>query len=233
MTTRQSNIIFYGVIAMVIYGLIVNHFYPEFFENLTKSDQEISVKEAVAEGRHQDALVIYKQLAEKKVSDGDEVTIETADMYDAMAKSFHQVGNLAEEKNYYLKSLTIKKQIKNINLYSLADTYFELGTIAEQGKQYDEAISYYEQALSTRLGKTQTGGDEGIFEGLQNAQQRYKRLNNEGTITMLKRLASVHTVLKEYDTAKQYLEKALAASNLTFGEDDTKTIEIRDLLRSI
>lgn len=233
MTARQSNILFYGVIAMIVYGLIVNHFYPDFFENLTKSEQEVSVKEAVTEGRHQDALVIYQQLAAQKISDGDEVTIETADIYDAMAKSFNKVGNRSEEKNHYQKSLDIKKQIKGINLYSLASTYFELGVIAEEDEQYDEAISYYERALSTRLGNTQSVDDQGIFEGLQNAQQRYKRLNNEGTITIFKRLAAVHVIKKEYEEAKKYLQRALEASDLTFGENDSKTIEIRDLLKNL
>lgn len=233
MTNRQSNMIFYGVIATIIYGLIVNHFYPDFFDNLSKSKEELAIKEAVAQGEHSKALSVYQELVRHRINDGDENTIETADIYEKMASLHTLAGNKTEEKNYYLKSLAIKKQLKKINPYSLANTYFKLGSITEEEKQYDQAQQYYEQSLSTRLGEARQVDDEGMFEGLQNAQQQYKRLNNAGTIDIFKKLGALHVMKNEHSTAKGYYERALEASKLTFGEDDVKTLEAMDLIKQL
>ena len=233
MTNRQSNIIFYGVIATIIYGLFVNHFYPDFFEDLSKSKEELAIKQAVAQGEHNKALSIYQTLVAERISGSDEITIETADMYEQMANSYALLGSKTEEKDYYLKSLAIKKQIKKINPYSLANTYYKLASVAEDEQQYDQAQQYYEQSLSTRLGNMEKGDDEGMFEGLQNDQQRYKRLNNAGTIATFKKLGALHAMKKEYTVAKDYYEKALAASQLTFGDDDSNTLETMKLIKQL
>ncbi|PWQ95948.1 tetratricopeptide repeat protein [Leucothrix arctica] len=234
MTNRQSNIIFYGVIALVIYGLGVNHFYPEFFENLSKSKEEISIQEAVAQGEHTKALPIYQQLVDKRISDNDENTIETADLYEGMAGSYAQLDNKVEEKAHYLKSLNIKLQLKKVNSYSVASTYFKLGVNAEDDKQFDQAQSYLEQSLAKRLGDTVAiSEDEGVFEGYQNTQLRYKRLNNPDTIATFIKLGALHEMKQEYPVTKDYYERALAASKLTFGEDNEKTLEIMELLKQL
>lgn len=38
---------------------------------------------------------------------------------------------------------------------------------------------------------------------------------------------------KEYAIAKDYYEKALAASKLTFGDDDIKTLEVAELIKQL
>ena len=232
MTNRQSNIIFYGVIAMILYGLVINHLYPDFFGDLGRSKEELSIKEAVAQGDHQRALTTYQKLVAERVSGNEENTIETADMYEEMAKLNALLGKKTEEKNDYSKSLEIKKQLKKVNPYSFANTYFKLGTLAEEAQQYEQAQQYYEQSLETRLGNIKKlGEDEGVFEGLQNTQLRYKRLNNEGTIAIFKRLGALHAFKNEDRVAKKYYERALAASKLTFGEDDSRTLEMMDLIK--
>ena len=89
------------------------------------------------------------------------------------------------------------------------------------------------ESLVKRLGDTKAGDNEGMFEGMQNAQQRFKRLNNLETIATFKKLAALHALKKEYVTAKDYYEKALTASKLTSGEDDVKTLEIIDLIKQL
>ena len=233
MTNRQSNIIFYGVISLVIYGLIVNYFYPDFFDDLSRSKEELAIKEAVANGEHNKALTVYQQLVAERLSDNSENTIETAAMYEDMANLSSVLGNKTEEKNYYLKSLDIKKKLLKVNTFSFANTYVKLGSIAEEEKQYDQAQMYYEQSLLKRLGDTKVEEDEGIFNGMQIAQQRYKRLNNLETIATFKKLGALHAMKKEYVTTKDYYEKALTASKLTSGEDDVKTLEIMDLIKQL
>ena len=228
MTNRQSNIIFYTVISIIVYVIIINNFYPEFFESFSKSKTELSIEQAKSKGEHSKALMLYQELAEEKISGGDEASTETAAIFEEMAKLHLLLGDKAEEKNHYLKALAIREQSKETKISSLVTTYNKLGAIAQAEEQYDQAQQYYEKSLAKMLGNTQekTEGDEGVFEGLQNAQEGYKRLNNEWTIAVFKKLGEIHQIKKEYPIAKKYYEKALAASKLTFGEDDAKTLEI-------
>ncbi len=237
MTNRQSNIIFYSIISIIVYALIINFVFPEFFEDFTKSKKELSIKEAMNKGEHDIALTLYQQMVEERISDDNENSIETAAMYEDMAKLYLLLGNKAEEKNYYLKSLNIKKQLKKTNVLGFANTYDKLGSLAEEEKDYDLAQMYYEKSLSKKLGNTEEGSkekeDEGLFVGMQNSREKYLRLNNEMTITTFKKLAEIHNIKKEYAMAKKYYEQALTASKLTYGEDDTETLEIMNLMNRL
>ena len=233
MTNRQSNIIFYSVISVIIYVIVVNNFYPEFFENFTKSKETLSIEEAMTKGEHNKALTLYQTLAEEKISEGEGDSAETAVMYEEMANLHLLLDNKAEGKNHYLMALKIRKQLTKNNIFNIANIYDKLGSVAESEEQYDQAQMYYEKSLAEMLGDTQMKkeGDEGVFEGMQNAQERYTRLNNEWTIAAFKKLGAIHRIKKEYPTAKKYYEKALAASKLTFGEDDVKTQEIIGIMK--
>ncbi|GAA0422321.1 hypothetical protein GCM10009133_33600 [Cocleimonas flava] len=239
MTNRQSNIIFYSIISIIIYAIIISYTNPEFFDNFSKSKEEIAINEAMKNGEHKKALTIYQQLVDEKINDGEENTAETASMYEDMADLYYKLGNAAEEKNYYLKSLAIKKKLKKNDLFGFAKTYFKLGLIAEEEKQYDQAQQYFELSLSTRLGKKDNEEaqdereDKGMINGMHESRLSYIRLNNEVTIDTFKKLGAIHNVKKEYALAKQYYEKALAASKITHGEDAPETAEIMDLLNKI
>lgn len=233
MTNRQSNIIFYSIISLIIYALIIHYTHPEFFENFSKSKEELSIKAAIDNGEHNKALTLYQQLLEERISDGNENSVETSTMYEDIANLHSLLGSKDEEKNHYLKSLDIKEKLKKIDLYSFANTYEKLGGIAEEERQYDQAQMYYEKSLLKRLGSTDEIEDEGMITGMHQSRLSYIRLNNEATITTLKKLAKIHNIKKEYAIAKNYYEKALAASKLTFGEDDVKTLEIMNLMNRI
>jgi tetratricopeptide (TPR) repeat protein len=232
MTNRQSNIIFYSVISIIIYALILNIFYPEIFENLSKSKEEIAIKRAMTSGEYNKALVIYEQLVKERVDDDNEISNETSVMYEKMANIYYLIGNKLEEKNYYLKSLAIKKQLNTSDIFIFAHTYYKLGLIAEEEGQYDQAQMYYEESLFKRLGgATKEKEEQGIITGMHQSRLNYVRLNNEETITTFKKLGSIHNIKKEYATAKNYYERALAASKNTFGEDAPETLEVIRLLK--
>jgi len=235
MTNRQSNIIFYTIISLIIYALIINFTYPEFFENFTKSKEELSIKEAMNQGEHNKALTIYQKLVQEKINDNSENSVEAAAMYEDMANLYFLLGNKVEEKNYYLKSLNIKEQLKKIDMFGFANTYDKLGSLAEEEKQYDQAQMYYEKSLLKRLGnaKKVNEEDEGMITGMHQTRLSYIRLNNEETIAIFKKLGVIHTIKKEYVIAKKYYEKALTASKLTFGEDDIKTLEIMNSMKRL
>jgi tetratricopeptide (TPR) repeat protein len=232
MTNRQSNIIFYSVISIIIYALILNIFYPQIFENLSKNKEELAIQEAMNSGEYNKALVIYQQLAKERVNDDKEVNDETTVMYEQMANIYSLIGNKVEEKNYYLKSLYIKKKLNTKDIFSFANTYYKLGLIAEEDGQYDQAQMYYEESLFKRLGGAKKEKEEqGIITGMHQSRLNYVRLNNEETITTFKKLGSIHNIKKDYATAKNYYERALAASTVTFGEDTPETLEIIRLLK--
>lgn len=235
MTNRQSNIIFYSVISIIVYALIVNFSNPEFFEDFSKSKEELAIKEAINSGEHKKALFIYQQLIEEKINDDTENSTETAAIYEDMANLYSLLGNKAEEKNHYLKSLSIKEKLKKNDMFGFAKTYYKLGLIAEEERRYDSAQTYYEKSLSTRLGNVKQVQEEdgGMINGMHQTRLNYIRLNSEATIDTFKKLGAIHNIKKEYAIAKKYYDKALTASKLTFGEDDTKTLDLIDLMKRL
>jgi tetratricopeptide (TPR) repeat protein len=208
---------------------------PEFFEDFSKSKEELSIKEAMNNGEHKKALVIYQKLIKEKVIDEGEVNVETAAMYEDVAGLYSVLGNKVEEKNYYLKSLNIKKQLKKNDIFGFARTYYKLGLIAEEEGEYDQAQMHYEDSLSKRLGDHDKIKEEdvGMINGMHQTRLNYIRLNNEATITTLKKLGAIHNIKKEYAIAKEYYVKALTASKLTFGEDDVETLKINGLIKGL
>jgi len=235
MSNRQSNIIFYSIIFLVITAILINNFYPDLFANYTKSKDEISIKEAMDNGEYDKALTSYKYLIRQSVSQNNANTIETATLYEDMANISFLLGNKDQEKNYYLKSLAIKKQLKKIDIYSFAKTYSKLGELAQADKKYDQAQMYYEKSLMTRIGNIvePSEDDEGMFVNMQQSRIKYIILNHQDTIATYKKLATIHQIKNEYVKAKEYYDKALAGSINTYGEDDIKTAEITNLIKQL
>ena len=235
MTPRQSNIIFYTFLSFVVTAIIIDKTNPDFFGDIAKSKEELLLKEAVNKGNHSQALTSYQLLIEERISDGNEIDTETAIMYEDMAKSYALLGNKVEAKNHYLKSLNIKKQLVKNNLFAFSNTYYQLGVLAEEEQQTDQALMYFEKALFEILGDTtETEEKEGGYTStLLKSQIKHGRLNNEGTIAIFNKLAAMHIIKKEYAIAKTYYEKALTASKLVFGEDDNKTLEIMGLMNQL
>lgn len=233
MTNRQSNIIFYSIISIIVCALATNYIAPDFFDNLNKSKEERLIKKSIKSGEHNRALTVYHTLVEERIASNNENTAETAVMYESMADLYRLLGNKNQEKTYYLKSLSIKEQLEKSVISGFAKTYDKLGSIAEEEENYDQAQMYYEKSLSKKLGNTKENNDDGLLMGYQHDRERYFRLNNESTIATFKKLAAVHTTKNEFDTAKDYYEKALAASKLTFGEDDSRTLEVMRLISQL
>ena len=235
MTNRQSNVIFYSVISIIIYALIINFLNPDFFEDFSKSKEELSIKEAMNNGEHKKALAIYQQWIKERISEEGEIDAEVAAMYESVANLYFFLGNKVAEKNYYLKSLNIKKQLKKNDIFGFARTYYKLGLIAEEEGEYDQAQMHYEESLSKRLGDSEKIKEEnvGMINGMHQARLNYIRLNNKVTIATLKKLGAIHSAKKEYAIAKEYYVKALTASKLTFGEDDVETLKINGLITGL
>lgn len=229
MTNRQSNIIFYAIISLIISALLINFFAPQAIQQATDSKEEITIRKSLLEGEYQTALANYETLVNSEL-EKNKNTIELANLYEDIAKVQHLQGNKVEESNYYLKSLAIKKSLKKIDIFSLAQTYYQLGIIAEQNEQLSQAQDYFEKALTTRLGVIVDlkEKDLGMFDGMQQSRLQYQRLNNEGTIANYLKLANIHKLKKEQAIAKEYYDKALAASILTFGEEDKRTLDLKN-----
>ncbi len=229
MTNRQSNIIFYAVISLIMSALLINMFAPEVIQQATDSKEQITIRKSLQEGEYQTALANYETLVNSEL-ENNKNTIELANLYEEIAQVQRQLGNNVEENNYYLKSLAIKKSLKKIDIFSLAKTYYQLGIIAEQSEQLNQAQNYFEKALTTRLGVIVDLKEEdlGMFDGMQQSRLQYQRLNNEGTIANYLKLANIHKLKEQQAIAKEYYDKALAASILTFGEDDKRTLDLKN-----
>jgi len=110
-----------------------------------------------------------------------------------------------------------------------------LGLIAQQERKNDQALRYFEQSLAMRLAdiKIPDEDDEGMFDNMQASRVGYLKLNHEGTIANYKILAAMHSANGENEIAKDYYEKALAASQKTFGADDAKTLAIAAAIKAL
>jgi tetratricopeptide (TPR) repeat protein len=218
---------------MIFCAIAINFSYPNFFEYFSKSKEELLISKAINSREYNRALVIYLQLAEERINDERDGDIEMAAMYEEMAKLFLLLDNKEKEKAFYLKSLNVKKQLKKNDISGFSKTHYTLGLIAEEEKQYDQAQMYYEQSLSIILGNAERVGGEsqGIISGLHQTRLHYIRLNNAETITIFRKLGSIHAIKSEYTIAKQYYVKALTASKITFGEDSAETLAITNLIK--
>lgn len=232
MTNHQSNIIFYTVISVIITALAIQVIDPDFYENVGKNKEELLLKDAVKKGDHNLALTSYQRLVDESIDNGKEINAETAEMYEDMAKLHSLLGNAAKEKNHYLKSLTIREKLPKNDVLAFANTYYQLGILAEEQQQYEQALAHFQKALYKRLGDTleTAAEDDGFTNSMLKSRLKKLRLNNEDTIATFKKLAAMHIIKKEYSIAKTYYERALSASKLAFGESDNQTLEIENLL---
>ena len=92
MTNRQSNIIFYTVISLILTAIVIHVSNPEYFGDLSKSKEELQLKEAVKKGDHKEALHYYQVLLDERITNGKEINAETAVMYEDMAKLHSSLG---------------------------------------------------------------------------------------------------------------------------------------------
>lgn len=228
MTTHQSNLIFYTAISIFITATIIHVTRPDFFGDLVRSEEELLLKEAIKNGDDNRALTYYQRIIDKRISDGEEINAETAEIYEEMAKLQVSLGNTTEAKNSYLSSLSIKEQLDRNDVFALANTYYQLGAMAEEQQEYDRALAYFEQSLATRLGdKTAPENtDDGFTNKMHKSRLNYIRLNNEGTINTLNKLAAIHMTKREHSVARAYYERALAVSKQVFGESGSETRQI-------
>ena len=235
MTNSQSNIIFYSIISLIIAAFLIHNYNSDFFDTFTKSREELIIKKAMHNAEYTQALASYKIIVTENISRGDEYSAKTAALYEEMANLYSLLGFREKEVAYYLKSITIKQQLKKVNLYLFANTYYKLGSLAEDERDYDQAQIYFEQALSTRLGNVNQPieEDDGMFLGMQKTRVKYLKLNHVDTIATYKKLGAIHRLKQQNAVAKGYYEKALAASKNTFGDDNVKTLEIMALMKDL
>jgi tetratricopeptide (TPR) repeat protein len=235
MTNRQSNIIFYGIIFFIISGFMINQFQPDAFDTFTKSNEQRLIEEAVSKREYDSAIDHYQKLVTDQINQDNENTKETAALYEGIASMYFLTGNAAQERRYYLKSLAIKTQLKNANRQSLANTYYKLGVIEEQEQQFKDAQRYYEQSLDTWIGDIQALSEEekGLFTGMQQTREIHLRANHPDTIATYNKLASLQAMQNQSERAKTYYQKALAASIITYGEEDKVTLGIINAMQNL
>jgi len=235
MTNKQSNFVFYSVICLTISGFLIDFFIPTAFDGFKMNKEELVLKEALQNKQYNKALDSYKTLIGKRVSRGDDKSLETANLYEKIADVYALSDNQTQAKEYYLKAIEIKKQLGNVDSYSMANAYYQLGLLAEKEHNNGQALQYFEQSLTARLADiiAPDKNDEGMFDNMQASRVSYLKQNHEDTIANYKKLAAIHSARNEYGIAKNYYQKALAASQNTFGEDDAKTLAILAAIKAL
>jgi|GEM_PF-1407987 len=235
MTNKQSNFVFYSVICLTISGFLIDFFIPTAFDGFKMNKEELVLKEALQNKQYNKAIDSYKILIGKRVSLGDDKNLETANLYEEVAYLYTLSDNQTQAKTYYLRAIEIKQQLDNIDSYSMANAYYQLGLLAEKEHNNGQALQFFEQSLAARLADiiAPDKNDEGMFDSMQASRESYLKQNHEDTIANYKKLAVIHSARNEDRIAKNYYQKALAASQNTFGADDAKTLAIIAAIKAL
>ncbi|CAH3181914.1 unnamed protein product, partial [Porites lobata] len=116
------------------------------------------------------------------------------------AKHFHEYGIYNQAKEYYEKSLAIRKEIYGEHHGDVATNYNNLGTVYSDLGQYIQAKEYHEKSLA--ISKEICGDHE----------------HHGDVATSYNNLGLVYSNLGQYNQAKEYHEKSLAISKEIYGE---------------
>lgn len=140
----------------------------------------------------------------------DTISNPSEDDFKYMGSTFHTMSNGYQQKGMY--NLALKSELKALELYEqagelyVADAHNTLGIIEYNLKNYDDALSYYNQALAV--------------------YKKHKDVFFQ-TLTLLN-LAKVELLLKDYDKAFEFSEKGIElARENNFMENEAKILSCR------
>ncbi|MBD2614558.1 tetratricopeptide repeat protein [Nostoc punctiforme FACHB-252] len=127
------------------------------------------------------------------------IGLEIVMALDRLAMGYLQTQNYPQAKESYLRVIELSQQLQDVEATqiksSLASTYHQLGSVAQQLRQYDQARDYYQQALEIKI----EFGD---------------RYSCASTYHQLGRVAEE---LRQYDQARDYYQQALEIK-IEFGD---------------
>nr|MDZ8020665.1 tetratricopeptide repeat protein [Nostoc sp. SerVER01] len=110
---------------------------------------------------------------------------------DRLASCYLQTQNYSQAKESYLRVIELSQQLQGVEARqiksSLASTYHNLGYVAQELRQYDQARDYYQQALEIKI----EFGDRYICASTYH------------------QLGRVAEELRQYDQARDYYQQAL------------------------
>ncbi len=118
---------------------------------------------------------------------------------DRLAAGYLQTQNYPQAKESYLRVIELSQQLQGVEATQiksgLASTYHQLGMVAQDLRQYDQARDYYQQALEIKI----------EFGDRYSCASTYHQLGN------------VAQELRQYDQARDYYQQALEIK-IEFGD---------------
>jgi CHAT domain-containing protein len=171
-----------------------------------------------------DTAMIYLQQAEAIQLKYAIKLSESERLYNILGSIFYKTGDFRKAKNYFQKAVDVLP--KNIAYYK--DFYVKyninLAQVLTKLEQYDEANSIYKKLLSFNSNTNEINHNIGVINLLlgagNNAIAYFKKVHydNEKIIQLYSNTAYAYFNLKEYDSAKYFLDKAANENQRIFGK---------------
>ena len=115
-----------------------------------------------------------------------------------LAIAYKDTKNYEQAKQTYLKVIELTQNLQGVDeqrkAYSLGNAYHNLGVVAQELREWEQARSYYQQALEIKI-------EYGAAGGTQSA--RY------GQASTLHNLGAVAQELREWEQARSYYQQAI------------------------
>lgn len=125
----------------------------------------------------------------------------TSSLYIDIAIIYKREGNFLMAKEYYIKGLSLAKEIKDVGRQEFA--YHGLGTLHDAMGEYEQATNYYWESVHLA---EQRGFREGVVNTIQNLALTYTKLKNNKT--------ALETIDKAYKLALEEKNTLLTSSVL-------------------
>lgn len=157
----------------------------------------------------------------------DEESLIAAMIRGNLANVYTHIDNYEKAIDYLLKSKKVYENVENIDKNSLAGVYTNLGLAFTGNEEYEQAMKYYNKALSLIEGKKNYSYEAAIFNNIGEVQFKMNELskaknyydkalklyskidNSKGIGTALTNLAKTHLAKESYEDAISIAEKAL------------------------
>lgn len=181
----------------------------------------------------------------------DPTTVET---YINMGVVYKKMEEYDTAIDYYMRALSVQKKCLGKNDPVVAMTFNNLGNVYKEIGKYLKALYYHQKALDIR---TKAFGDyhpetansymncydvlcalgdyhKALEYGLRavDIMEKYSGMNSLQTADAYNVLGKVYAELGDYDLAIKNFTKVLHISTLHFGEEDPRTIDMKEFLES-
>lgn len=183
-----------------------------------------------AKGNHQTAWEYYNTAIKIQEKALDIASADTAITYDRIGEYYCYFGNYDTALDFYNKALTLREKYFGVNHSETAISFENIGNCYKCCGNYEKALEYHSKAMTIREKSIKTAPVKIMFKNYVNdvtfREKEYGTIYKQQQIALsCNNIASCYLGLGEYDTASEYLDKALKIRKRGLGVKHPVTAE--------